>query len=226
MGKFIAAMDDLKAQFPGCVIVIIHHSGHADKQRARGAMALKAALDFEYRVEKSDAMIRLTNTKMKDAAPPAPIAFELETVQLGDGASSAVLIQCDGAESVKPLTANQKLALRAFWEAAAHSGQFDDDGEFLGLALEPWREVFYRMHTGDNSEAKRKAFQRARKDLVNAGRLAVADDIYRPCGFADKLAISHGRKKFANGAAGQAGQTGTMSRHVPGQKRDTRDTRL
>jgi hypothetical protein len=133
---------------------------------------------------------------------------------------SRTTIECNDAESVKPLTANQKLALRAFWEAAAQSGQFDDDGEFLGLALEPWREVFYRMHTGDNSEAKRKAFQRARKDLVDAGRLAVADDIYRPTGVADKLAISRERKKFASGTAGQAGQTGTMSRHVPVQKRE------
>jgi hypothetical protein len=72
MGAFIAAVDDLKAQFPGCTVLIVHHSGHGDKQRARGAMALKGALDCEYRVEKADSLIRLVNTKMKDAEPPAP----------------------------------------------------------------------------------------------------------------------------------------------------------
>lgn len=82
MGAFVAAVDDLKAQFPGCAVVIVHHSGHGDKQRARGAMALKGAVDCEYRVEKSEGVIRLTNTKMKDAEPPKPLAFKLKGVPI------------------------------------------------------------------------------------------------------------------------------------------------
>lgn len=52
MSAFVAAVDDLKARFPGCTVLIVHHSGHAEKGRARGAMALKGALDFEYRLER------------------------------------------------------------------------------------------------------------------------------------------------------------------------------
>lgn len=52
MTEFVAVMDDLKARFTSCSVLIVHHSGHAEKQRARGAMALKGALDCEYKVEK------------------------------------------------------------------------------------------------------------------------------------------------------------------------------
>ena len=79
MGAFIAAVDDLKARFCGCAVLIVHHSGHADKTRARGAMALKGALDCEYRVEKTEASICLVNTKMKDAEPPRDLHFTLRS---------------------------------------------------------------------------------------------------------------------------------------------------
>lgn len=199
MGQFIAAIDDLKAEFPGCAALIVHHTGHSDKQRARGAMALKGALDCEYRVEKNRAVIKLINTKMKDAEPPKNIAFELQTVELEGGASSAVLAECDEAENFKPLTQNQKLALDAFCEAAALSVHFADDGEFLGLPLDEWREVFYKWHTGDTTEAKKKAFQRARKDLIATARLEVESDIYRPTDIGDMLTITHRRKSGTSG---------------------------
>ena len=91
MSAFVAAIDDLKARFPGCAVLIVHHSGHADRQRARGAMALKGALDCEYRVEKANGTVRLINTKMKDAEPPCVLAFKLSFVMIGDGSTSAVL---------------------------------------------------------------------------------------------------------------------------------------
>lgn len=190
MGQFIAAIDDVKAQFPGCAALIIHHSGHADKGRARGAMALKGALDCEYRVAKDEATITLFNTKMKDAEPPRPIAFELQGVELGGGASSAVLVETEAQTKVKPLARNQQLGLDAFREAAATSGQWSDDGEFQGLALEAWREVFYAWHTGDNTGAKKKAFQRARNVLVECGLLAVAHDVYTLNEAGDRAAIT------------------------------------
>jgi hypothetical protein len=70
MSEFVVAIDDMKARFPGCCVLIVHHSGHGDKQRARGAMALKGALDFEFRVEKKGREVQLINTKMKDAEAP------------------------------------------------------------------------------------------------------------------------------------------------------------
>lgn len=173
MGAFIAAVDDLKAGFPGCTVVIVHHSGHGDKQRARGAMALKGALDCEYRVEKSDSTIILTNTKMKDAEPPKPIAFTLQGVDLGGSASSAVLVETDAPSRKRQLTKTQSLACDTFVEAAR-------DSKETGLVhLDAWQAAFLSLHTGDNDDSKKRAFRRARADLVDAGLLSVTDDLYR-----------------------------------------------
>ena len=83
MGAFIQAADTIRTQY-GCTILLIHHTGHTDKGRARGAMALKGALDAEYRLDKDDdGVVRLEATKMKDASLPGPLAFRLQGVGLG-----------------------------------------------------------------------------------------------------------------------------------------------
>jgi hypothetical protein len=83
MNAFVTNLDQyLKHRFHACVL-IVHHTGHADKSRARGAMALKGALDAEYQIERGeDGLIRLATTKMKDAEPAEPLSFRLERVAL------------------------------------------------------------------------------------------------------------------------------------------------
>lgn len=206
MGQFIAAIDDLKAQFPGSAVLIVHHTGHGDKQRARGAMALKGALDCEYRVAKDGATVKLMNTKMKDAEPPATLAFTLNSVDLGDGASSAVLEQTEARPTEKPLTANQRLGQETFVEAAA-MGDCWADGKFTGLHRDQWRVAFYAAHTGDGMDAKRKAFTRARQDLIEMGRLTVADDVYQSTSAEISLAIGAKRQGGTGGTKRDMGGT-------------------
>lgn len=82
MSQFIQAVDALRASTKATVL-LVHHSGHSDKSRARGAMALKGALDAEYRMDRDESgVIRLEATKMKDAKYPEPMAFRLESVLL------------------------------------------------------------------------------------------------------------------------------------------------
>ena len=96
MTTFIAACDRLRGRYQSGVL-IIHHSGHSDKSRARGAMALKGALDAEYRLEKdSNSMCRLESTKMKDFDSPKSMAFVIRSVELsvledGTHVTSAIL---------------------------------------------------------------------------------------------------------------------------------------
>lgn len=97
MSKFVQAADALRASSQATVL-IVHHSGHSEKGRARGAMALKGALDAEYRLDKDETgIVRLEATKMKEADKPAPLAFRIKHVDLSqfeeDGKSmgSAVL---------------------------------------------------------------------------------------------------------------------------------------
>ncbi len=75
MSAFVSACDALKAD-TGATVLLVHHCGLSDKTRSRGNMALKAALDAEYRLDKdADWRIRFEATKMKDSIEPEPAAF-------------------------------------------------------------------------------------------------------------------------------------------------------
>ena len=183
MTAFVSAVDMVKDRYSATALVV-HHTGHGNKERARGSMSLLGALDAEYRVEKAcDGTVTMTNTKMKDAASPAPLAFELAEIEvgrdrLGEAITSAVLIQTEApAATRRELPAKVKLALETFFEAKRRAGHRDDPAQ--GVHVDGWRAVFYERSTADNAEAKKKAFQRYRDELVTRGILAVADDVYR-----------------------------------------------
>ena len=239
MSNFVAAMDALKGRH-GCTLILVHHTGHTDKDRGRGSAALKAALDAEFRVEKTDDIIRLVNTKMKDAAPPPEIYFRLERVELGVGTDgspieSAALVKEERGQQAKKkrLSDNERLALAAFRCAAPVSGRLDAEGNFAGLYLEDWRPVFYQMSTADNADAKKKAFQRARTTLADKGEVSVKDDVYLLTGalaafdhmqFEHQLKAAAEAKSNAGSAADEgerdAGQGGTNEGQVPVPSRE------
>jgi RecA-family ATPase len=64
----------------GAAILIIHHSGHDAKERSRGSSSIRAAMDVEYCVEKTDDFVRMKNTKMKDYEPPQPLSFRSASI--------------------------------------------------------------------------------------------------------------------------------------------------
>ncbi len=238
MSNFVAALDRLKGRH-GCTLILVHHTGHSDKDRGRGSAALKAALDAEFRVEKTEDIITLINTKMKDAAPPLEMYFRLETVVLDpgvDGAevTSAALVKEERERQTKRkrLSDNQRLALAAFNCAAPVSGRLDTDGNFEGLHLEDWRLIFYQMSTADNTDTKRRAFGRARKELVNMGEVSLENDVYLLTGelaafdhseFEKKLkAVAEVKVKDNPVADGgrDTGQDGTNAGQVPVPSRE------
>jgi len=78
VGVFIDHVDGLlRARF-GATVLLVHHSGHAHKNRARGATALKGGIDFEYRIEKlgNGLSARMSCSKMKNAPEPSDTWFE------------------------------------------------------------------------------------------------------------------------------------------------------
>ena len=199
MGRFVAALDHLKVRY-ACTVLLIHHSGHSDKNRGRGATALKAALDAEFKAEKHGETITLKNTKMKDSAPPENISWRLKSVDIGansDGEiiTSAVLVSNheNNLPKIKPLSQSEEFALNNFVQACFKYGRLDDQGNFAGLPLEMWRKHYYSQSTLDNADSKNTAFARARKSLQNRGEISVLDDVYFPSGSnAEKL-----RRQFA-----------------------------
>ncbi|MEH0833622.1 AAA family ATPase [Pectobacterium cacticida] len=81
MGAFIQGCDTIKAATQASVL-IVHHSGKDLERGARGSSAFQAALDTEFNVrrESSGNALVLSCTKMKDAEPPAPAAYDLTPV--------------------------------------------------------------------------------------------------------------------------------------------------
>lgn len=159
-------------------------------------MALKGALDFEYRLMKHGERIRLTNTKMKDAEPPRDMVFTLKDVPLAYGAKSAALVISEesvesNVEARPKLNRDARLAQKTFTEVAANFGP--DSGFQIGL--EPWRAAFYARHTGDNPASKRQAFKRGRDALVDKRLIEADNDVYRCIDPEMRIAINLNRKQ-------------------------------
>jgi hypothetical protein len=180
MNLFVTHLDGaLKVPFKACVLVV-HHTGHADKGRARGAMALKGALDAEYSLTKdSEGVVRLVATKMKDAPEPDALAFTKHAVELGledeDGepVTSAVL---NSSAYVPPAKAgkagrgkHQTHLLRLLRELEARDG-----AELAGpLAARVTEDELRERLTQQGMN--RYQFRDAKKALLDSGAIGVGD---------------------------------------------------
>lgn len=178
MTKFIATIDKTIRVRYGCAVLLVHHSGLNEKGRARGASALRAALDFEYKLQKNtDSTRTLTCTKCKDHEPPPAMHFRPEIVNLegwsdpdtGGTMTSCVLLRTEEVASetktgAKPLTGARQVAL----DALISCGE-----EFVHI--DTWRKAAYDSGISPSAsiDTKKKAFQRAvtwlqDKDYVTA----------------------------------------------------------
>lgn len=185
MGAFIANIDGLlrSRDLGRPTVLLVHHSGHGDKSRARGSSSLKGALDAEYSLTKDDSdVIRLQATKMKDAPDPAPLAFMLQTVDLGadlagEPISSAVL---SSAAYVPPARSgkvgrgkNQTMALGALADLLAeHRQRLADAGLSPAgacIRLDDWRDRLAACGID------RKRFYEIRKTLEDAKLIRIED---------------------------------------------------
>jgi hypothetical protein len=156
MGAFVEVCDNLRAEF-GCAVLVLHHSPHSDKGRAKGSIALKGAVDTEFGLLRTseDGVVKLRCTKMKDGEPPADTFLRFQPVDIGDGQTSAVLVECDapsarsGTRRKITLSANDKLFL-------------------LTLGTEPTEEdkvrgAFLQRHPSGNRDSAAKGYLRARR---------------------------------------------------------------
>lgn len=108
MTAFISGVDAIRAEY-GAALIIVHHSGHGDKSRGKGAIDLKGALDTEYRAEKDDTgTVRVKCTKMKDHQKPKPFSLKFRTVELGAVDADGELITSAILDPVEYIPPEQK----------------------------------------------------------------------------------------------------------------------
>lgn len=139
---FVAACDELRARYK-CALLLVHHSGHGDKSRARGSSVFRAALDAEYSLSCApDGMRTLTCTKSKDSEPPAPMNFKLQDVALpwfnpetGECLKSAVLVNAENQPSIpRPIGRWQFVAWEGL-DAYAIFGETPTRDQIIAAAL-------------------------------------------------------------------------------------------
>lgn len=199
IGQFISNLDiHLRSRF-GATVLIVHHTGHGEQERSRGASSLRAAMDHEYRLEDKSGIRELTCTKAKESEPPLPMTFRLQPVALngwkddgGEFLTSAVLVPTDDKPVARQseLKGANRVALQALRNAVSVSGvppDADLTKEFGArspagvVSEEVWRQRAYDEGISDGKQdAKKTAFSRARRALSELGLIATWKDYYWP----------------------------------------------
>ena len=217
VGLFVHHIDLMRHRL-GCTVILVHHSGHGEKDRARGGSSLPAAMDASFRIDAKLGGLQLVHIKSKESELSAPLMLELKQQELpgwldskGREMTSAVLVKREGSGSEtqqrKQLTPRMKEAINAFQRAADEHGEVGEGGLFVSVHVDAWRAEYYRTSTDDTPEAKKKSFQRVRQDLRNANLLTVENDLYQLDWFASGLfphELSPGHRKPDTGQPGQS----------------------
>lgn len=214
MGVIIEGAKNLQRLTAGLVILVAHTGKNAEKG-LRGHSSLFAALDAAILVERTGETRTWRIDKAKEGEDGATHGFKLESVvvgvdEFGENITSAVVVADHFSPAAdKPLARSAQLALRTFHEAANAAGIIEEDGSFGGVPVAAWREIFYRSSPADNPQSKRKAFIRARNDLIDAGTISVENDNYRLAGSNSK--IENELIATTLRAKRDAGHTGTLA---------------
>lgn len=162
MARVINQLDQLRVKYE-CTIVIVHHTGKASHQGARGASALKANVDFSFEVKGKDKECSLTCDKMKDSDDSMPTKhFLIKGVDLGHVGKNGKPITgaCIVEHSVKSITLDlshnkENLALSCF-----------NKDKVL------WQTAYMiACKDGIQVESKKKQFRRAVNNLLTSGAI-------------------------------------------------------
>ena len=193
VGRFCSACRKIIHEC-GCTVLVAHHTGlnTEAKNRARGASALKGAMDFELRLTKSGTLLTLSTTKIKDGKEQPDLLFNLRQHEIpewfdedGEPVTSCTielatdLMQYreakgkEGKEKALCKTAIQ--ARKTFAETAKHSGRLIKDEhtshDIAIVEVEDWRKTAYAMSSADNDSTKRSQFKNQREELFEKGEL-------------------------------------------------------
>lgn len=191
IGRFVANLDGFFKPL-GAAVLVVHHSGHGQKDRSRGSSSIRAAMDGEFSATKDGSAIVLSCHKAKDFEAFKPLQFSLKPVDLdwcdddGEPLTSVCLEYDEEAKSYtkkRKLSARDDAILTSLSEAiAAHGveptaeikakfGGFDSSaGRHQKIVnIENWRELAYKAIVVDanTDDARRMAFKRCRDKLLN-----------------------------------------------------------
>jgi len=180
MGAIVNSTAHLQEK-TGAHILWVHHMPH-DGDRMRGHGALLGAMDTTLHVVKSAGGRSATVVKANDSEEGECVAFDLESVQIGDdGTTAPVVIPIDGAgiktsSTRRGISSRQKLALEALTETVLNCGKpaptdFDLPTATNIVPVESWREEMERRDVIESTDTNPRATFRRLKDALAARNL-------------------------------------------------------
>lgn len=161
-----------------CCVLVIHHSGHQQTERPRGSSAIKGNLDFMLGVHRDEKEMLATMSceKQKDGDLFADAFFALNVMQLGvdednDPITSLVARHLGTEQDVQEAREREAAAGRG-----GRSFQFMSLVPPGGTDEKSLRKAFYSdVVDGLDSEAKKKAYQRAKDAAIKAKLIEVVE---------------------------------------------------
>lgn len=195
MGALVNSADFIRQEVAAHVL-FIHHSGKDQAKGARGHSSLRAATDTEIEVVRPEGaeIGTVKVTKQRDLPKGDTFLFKLRVVELGTNRRGKPVTSCvvdaadEGAEAPQAaprLSAGAFAARTALSEALAKAGQPaghpDVPANVPVVPLDAWRREFYARSPLEGSEARKKAFQRASRDLIAARAAVVMHDLAWLC---------------------------------------------
>ena len=127
----------------GAAVLLVHHVGHGDKTRERGAYAMRAAADRRWLVERPDPgeLIAVKFLKAKDEALASGVVMRWQTVPLGwfdgDGDElTSVALELSDGEMPRPTAVITGKAQKAVMIALRSSGGMTKSALVQALAAE------------------------------------------------------------------------------------------
>jgi KaiC/GvpD/RAD55 family RecA-like ATPase len=131
----------------GATVLLIHHVGHAARDRARGPFTLIANTDANFLLERPDPQSRTVTVRtgrMKDTEPPAPFELQAEIITLDEtdeegNPETSLALRATGREPTParkaPTGRNQQLLLGAIREhVRSTSNPFVTTADLLAMA--------------------------------------------------------------------------------------------
>ena len=177
MGIIISNCKKLQKLTSG-LVCLVHHCGKSTASGLRGHSSLMGALDSAIEVSRRGNNRVWKVVKNKDGQDGQAYKFTLNIRAVGKDAYGDDITSCSvfaseepARQEVKPLTPAQRYGLESLEAALQAEGK-------ASVHVDVWRKYYYEKSTADKASAKKVAFQRARKDLVELGKIAVLNDCY------------------------------------------------
>ena len=195
MGAFVANIDRIRRATKATPITV-HHSGKNQNLGARGHSSLRAAMDTELEVERTDAGRVIRTRKSRDGRDDAEQAFNLEVVTVatdpeGKEITSCVVVPADiaavGKRRSKDKTAWQLAGDYLSNTLVDHPASVGNDHRFPThvpiTTVARFREALERASIIDGASAgtRRVQWKRIKDALIRKGHLRIEGDYcWRP----------------------------------------------